>query len=97
MDPLIPKDVSAALKLIEQEVIRARAKFKPFYSAHEGYAVILEEVDELWAEVMLKQRNWTRLREEAIQVAAMAVRFITDITNVDDEALIQAKKDAGFL
>jgi hypothetical protein len=33
--------------LITNELILARKKFSPFNSPHEGYAVILEEVEEL--------------------------------------------------
>lgn len=33
-------------KLADNELLRANAKFPQFNSAHEGYAVILEEVDE---------------------------------------------------
>jgi len=78
---LVTADVSLALHDIGQEVMRARAKFKPFNSAHEGYAVLLEEVDELWEEVKRHQsaRNPERMRTEAVQVAAMAVRFLTDV------------------
>ena len=63
------------------ELIRATRINKPFNSSHEGYAVILEEVDELWAEVRKRraERDKGRMREECIQIAAMAVRFINDI------------------
>jgi hypothetical protein len=66
-----------ALHATRAEVLRATAKFGPFNSAHEGFAVLLEEVDELWDEV--KGNNKSLAREEAIQVAAMAVRFLMDI------------------
>ena len=36
-------------KLVDDEVLRAKRKFpNDFVNAHEGYATILEEVDELW-------------------------------------------------
>jgi hypothetical protein len=59
----------------------------PFHSAHEGYAVIKEELDELWDEIKLKrsERNPVNLREEAVQVAAMAIRFLVDIA--EDEVV----------
>lgn len=77
----IDADVSLALSEIAQEVMRARAKFKPFHSAHEGYSVILEEVDELWDEVKKQFHDrGPNLKKEAIQIAAMAVRFVTDVT-----------------
>ncbi len=63
---------------VMEELGRARSKFGRFNSAHEGYAVLREEVDELWDEV---KRNGDRkaMRAEAIQVAAMAMRFVLDI------------------
>lgn len=68
---------------INDEVVSATAKFPPFNSAHEGFAILKEEVDELWDEVKKKQttRDVQKLRREAIQVAAMAVRFVEDVVN----------------
>jgi hypothetical protein len=65
------------------EVKAAQDKFPPMNSAHEGYAVLLEEVDELWEIVKLKQKNrdLTAMRKEAVQIAAMALRFLTDVCN----------------
>lgn len=37
--------------LIEEELAAANAKHPPFHSAHEGYAVILEEVEEVDLEI----------------------------------------------
>lgn len=58
------------------ELAAATRKFGPFASAHEGYAILKEEVDELWQEV--KHGTKKKAREEAIQVAAMAIRFVMD-------------------
>ena len=72
---------SNAIRDILAELARARAKFpRPQASAHEGYAVLAEEVDELWDEVKGNhpERN-ARMRAEAIQVAAMALRFIEEV------------------
>lgn len=68
---------------VHSEVARAEAKWAPFNSAHEGYAVLLEEVDELKAHVWTnqKRRDLAAMRKEALQVAAMAVRFIVDVCN----------------
>jgi hypothetical protein len=70
---------------IEAEVSRAEARFPSFNSAHEGFAILLEEVDELKAHVWMKQgmRLTHEMRREAVQVAAMAVRFIQDICDGD--------------
>jgi NTP pyrophosphatase (non-canonical NTP hydrolase) len=68
---------------IDAELDRAKSKHtRNFNSTHEGYAVLAEEVDELWDEVK-KNGNQERLREEAIQVAAMAIRFIQELTGIN--------------
>ena len=46
-----------ALEDVKDEVIRAKLIFKEnFVNQHEAYAVILEEVDELWAEIKKNQK-----------------------------------------
>jgi len=64
-----------------QEFMLARQLHKQFGSPHEGYAMILEELDELWLEVKKRkaERSPERMRKEAIQVAAMAMRLIFDL------------------
>ena len=66
-----------AIEEIIQEYKRATDKFGSFASTHEGYAVILEELDELWDEIK-KNSDKESMRKEAIQVAAMGFRFIVD-------------------
>lgn len=64
------------------ELERAMSLFPgPQHSAHEGYAVLLEEVDELWSHVKTNQRarDLSAMRREAIQVAAMAMRFVVEV------------------
>lgn len=63
------------------EVRSARRRFSAFNSAHEGYAVMLEEVDELWDEVKAQnsERKIDNMRAEAKQVAAMAISFMVDV------------------
>lgn len=66
---------------IFREFDKASSKFPAFASEHEGYAILKEEVDELWDAVKLNQKNPERLtlcRKECIQVAAMALRFLYD-------------------
>lgn len=71
---------SAICDQVLAEVMRARRIYPAFNSCHEGFAVLKEEVDELWDEVKRKnhQRDLELLHKEAVQVAAMAVRFIED-------------------
>ena len=66
---------------VDIELAFATEKFGSFHSAHEGFSVLKEEVDELWDEVKAKQgqRDLNKMRKEAIQVAAMAMRFVLDI------------------
>lgn len=67
------------------EAERVDSLWPPFNSAHEGFAVLLEEVDELKAHVWTnqKKRDIAAMRKEAIQVAAMALRFANDICDED--------------
>lgn len=71
-----------AMSEVLTELIRASEKYPALRSSHEGYAVLLEELDEVWDEVKKKQTSQSKslLRSEARQVAAMAVRFMIDLT-----------------
>lgn len=62
------------------EAGRAMALYAPFNSLHEGFAVLLEEVDELWDEIKKKPaaRDIDKIHTEATQIAAMALRLIVD-------------------
>lgn len=72
-----------ALREVSNEVERAQSIYGPFASAHEGYAVLLEEVDELKAEVWKspKKRDYDAMMTEACQVAAMAIRLMIEIAS----------------
>jgi len=60
------------------ELSRARQKWPAgFHSGHEGYAVIKEELEELWEAV--RRDDLRAQRSEAVQIAAMALRFLTDL------------------
>ncbi len=71
-----------ALLDVNHEYILASSKFDAFHNAHEGLGVILEEFEELKAEVFKKQRDYDidKMREEAKQLSAMALRFMIDLT-----------------
>lgn len=84
---------SKAFLELERELAQATNNFGKFASFHEGFAILKEEVDELWDEVKASKPpsffseglySWTpqnkKLRAEAVQVAAMAMRFILDLT-----------------
>lgn len=69
--------VDAATQAVRSELLHARSKFGPFHGAHEGYGVMLEEVDEMWDDI--KANKIDLAKKEAIQVAAMAVSFVVDV------------------
>lgn len=73
-------EIKEALNAIHNEYNKASNKFTAFNSAHEGYGVILEELDELWDEIKRNPQDMIAMRDEAIQVGAMALRFLIDIT-----------------
>ena len=64
------------LDAISAEVARARIKF-PSQSRETIYIALCEEVGEL-AKAILERADEDHLQLEAIQVAAMAVRFIEE-------------------
>lgn len=66
---------------VVREYVAASQTFPPFNSAHEGYAVLKEEVDELWDEIKKNPRRRSKrdMYLEAKQVAAMAIRFMLDV------------------
>lgn len=70
-----------ALREVAVEARSAMAAWGPFNSAHEGFAVLLEEVDELKAHVWTNQRRRElgKMKHEAKQVAAMGLRFMIDV------------------
>jgi hypothetical protein len=81
MENAMSNAVAGLLSTVAAELERARAKYAPFNSAHEGWAIILEEVDELWDEVRKRQgeRDLALMQREAVQIAAMALRFALDV------------------
>lgn len=63
------------------ELSIAQKNYPAFHSEHEGFAVLKEEVDELWEAIRLKQSDTKRMdliEHECIQVAAMALRLLYD-------------------
>ena len=61
---------------VYKELKSANAKFPPFKSTHEAYAVILEEMDEFWSEVKKKEPDLKNMKNELVQIAAMCVKTI---------------------
>jgi hypothetical protein len=66
------------------EAQRGWGLYGSFNSRHEAYAVLLEEIDELWEEVKANRKSLAT--GEAVQVAAMALRFLTEFGEEDYDA-----------
>lgn len=73
----LPHEYDAILVSVVTELGEASRRFPAFNSMHEGWAILREEVDELWDEVKGNDRE--KAVAEAKQVAAMALRFIHDV------------------
>ncbi len=66
--------------LVSREIHRERTKFpRPQIGLHEGYAVLLEEVDEFWDEVKAQKPDKAKVLAELVQIAAMAQRCAEDV------------------
>lgn len=77
-----PRILAGLITDVRDELARA-AVWPPMNSAHEGYGILAEEFSELFDHVKTKQKNRdiVKMRAEAIQVAAMALRFAHDVCN----------------
>lgn len=80
-DEELDNKISAAVYAVRKELEAAMKNWPVFNSAHEGFAVLLEEVDELKRHVWTRQnrRDLYEMKKEAIQVAAMALRFAVEV------------------
>lgn len=75
--PIVLSNISKNLaEEIDGEIGRAKKHGSEFSSLHEAYAVILEELDEIWDVTRLKRknRNAEDLKKEFVQLAAMAIK-----------------------
>lgn len=70
--------IERVFSMLYTEFQSSEQKWGKFRSEHEGYALILEELDELWDEIKTRG-NYEAKTMEAIHVAAMALHFIVDL------------------
>lgn len=77
---MIPSNTTeAVIYLLRAELERATATHGPMVSPHEGYAVLKEEVDELWDRIKRDDGRSEGAVHEAIQIAAMGLRYVLDV------------------
>ncbi len=81
---------------VEKEIERARESFPPMSSWHEGYAVILEELDEYFFLVKTKGSTTTEMVLELIQVAAMCQRTAEDVMAQDNPLAHNESSPQGY-
>jgi penicillin-binding protein-related factor A (putative recombinase) len=69
---------------INAEIVRARVHCVRFRSLHEAYAVLAEELDELWDITRQKRRDRDAeaIHRECVQIAAMAVKTLDSMENL---------------
>lgn len=69
--------------LVNQSLDKAIALHGPMRGFHEAYAVILEELDEVWEEVKRIKSNADPVTDDMVKelthVAAMAMRALVDL------------------
>jgi hypothetical protein len=67
---------------VQREINRARTKHAPIHNLHEGYAMLLEEMDELWNRVKMQNTNHegdAPTYREFVQIGATAQRIAEDV------------------
>lgn len=67
---------------VVEEYRRARAKHKPYPTAHHGLAVIEEELAELREHVYHDTYTSEDAHKEALQIAATALAFVLEVCDV---------------
>jgi len=77
IEKLDQKEFLMLVKIL-QEYQNAKRKHHCLKSRHEGYAVILEELDETW-EVIKKGAGESTVLSEIQAVGAMVLRFMVDL------------------
>lgn len=80
-----PTDLTDFLRAVTEEYEHATERHGQFNSAHEGYSVILEELDELkeWVWKKRSKRDPREMYGECVQIAAMAMKFAAGLCLTD--------------
>lgn len=68
-------ELESGLETVAERYHKACERHGAYKSIHEGIGVILEEYKELEEEVFKKQPDWERVYDEALDLAATAIRM----------------------
>lgn len=71
--------LSRPMSEAERELMEACLMHPPMNTPHEGWSVIFEELEELREHIRTDTGRSIEARREAIQVAAMALRYVIDL------------------
>jgi len=84
----LSKKTINAFGLILKEFAHANKTYEPYNSAHEGFAFLKEEVDELWEEIKKKPQDYDMeaMTKEAAQIGAVALRFLIHVCLKEGQA-----------
>ena len=85
---------------VANELQKALAKHPVgMHSPHEGHSVIREELEELWEHVRADTGRGSAARKEAIQIAAMGMRYALDLCSepAQNDAKDHARAKASFI
>ena len=66
---------------VVEEIRKAEALHAPMHSPHEGWSVIWEELEELREHVRADTGRSLSARKEALQIAAMGMRYALNLCN----------------
>lgn len=78
-DPKLYMRIDMLMEEIKVELVKSMTKHAPMHSPHEGSSVIREELEELWEHVMADTGRTPEARKEAMQLAAMGMRYVLDL------------------
>jgi len=88
LDDFRVSNIGKSIKAIITEYNHTIIKQPPFSSTYEGWAMIRQQVDELWEQVKKDETENVKaiMCKEAAQIGAMAMRFMIDL-GMDDKHL----------
>ncbi len=81
---IVPPSLSAVLHEVGDEVKETESNCPPLNSPHEGWAMLHQEMELLWAHVCMPKdrRDHASMRWRALRMSAMAVSFVRDVCDL---------------
>lgn len=91
-----PAAFAVTLREIGLEYLKSRTVHDPFRGPHEGYAVLLEELDELWETVKAwkSERQLNRVYMERLANAHEGHAIVLTVDEMNDDQMQAMRKEA---